>query len=112
MHIREMQKAAWNNSEAKGFHNGDENRNIPTKLMLIVSELAEALETYRNNEPCPLWFDYDRGGKPEGIAAELADAVIRIGDLAGIMNFDLEQAIEEKMSYNTGRPYMHGGKRI
>jgi len=50
--------------------------------------------------------------KPEGIPIELADVVIRIFDLCGYYNIDLEHAIEEKMTYNKTRPHKHGGKRI
>ena len=117
MKISEMQQKAWQNSENKGFHTGSENLNIPSKLMLVVSELSEALEEHREptvieGRTFPIWFDGDNNNKPEGIAAELADAVIRIGDLAGIIGFDLETAIIEKMRFNEGRPFMHGGKRI
>ena len=49
-------------------------------------------------------------GKPEGIAAELADAVIRSADLCGALGIDLEEVISEKMKYNEGRPYRHGKK--
>jgi NTP pyrophosphatase (non-canonical NTP hydrolase) len=112
MKISEMQAVAWQNSEDKGFHQGEENLNVPSKLMLIVSELSEALEAYRSKEPYALWFDEAHDNKPEGIGAELADALIRIGDLAGILKFDLEAAVIEKMRYNTRRPFMHGGKRI
>lgn len=113
MEISAMQAKAWQNSEAKGFHEKDRcginpEYVISTKLMLIVSELAEALEEVRHNRA----VTYSDGGKPEGVSAELADAVIRIGDLAGIIGFDLETAIIEKMAYNEGRPYMHGGKAI
>lgn len=111
MKISEMQMAAWQNSEDKGFHIGAENLNVPTKLMLIVSELSEALEEYRESKPLRYRVASNLE-KPEGIAAELADVVIRVGDLAGILGFDLEDAIREKMEYNSTRAFMHGGKKI
>lgn len=46
--------------------------------------------------------------KPEGVAVELADAVIRIADLCGQMGIELEAVIKEKMAYNKSRPYKHG----
>lgn len=48
--------------------------------------------------------------KPEGVASELADVLIRIGHLAGALGADLELAVEEKMQYNATRPRRHGGK--
>lgn len=49
-----------------------------------------------------------RSKKPEGVAVELADAVIRIADLCGHLGIDLDAVIEEKMAYNADRPYKHG----
>lgn len=46
--------------------------------------------------------------KPEGVAVELADAVIRIADLCGHLGIDLEAAIALKMDYNETRPFKHG----
>ena len=77
--------------------------------MLTVSELSEVLEEYRDGKPLVY---FGENGKPEGIAIELADAIIRIGDLAGILGADLESAVIQKMAYNATRPHRHGGKRI
>ncbi|HXQ37226.1 MAG TPA: hypothetical protein VN843_24665 [Anaerolineales bacterium] len=111
--IADMQSAAWDNSESKGFHEKDREVPleyvIPTKLMLAVSELAESLEEVRGGKPL---LYYGENGKPEGIAAELADVVIRCGDLAGILGIDLQAVVIEKMNFNEGRPHMHGGKTI
>ncbi len=72
--------------------------NVPEKLMLIVSVVAESMESHR------------KGGTPDdklphrvGTEVELADAVIRIFDLAGGLGFDLPGAIAEKLRYNAGR---------
>lgn len=50
--------------------------------------------------------------KPEGVASELADVVIRVADLCGLYGIDLETALEEKMAFNDTRPYRHGGKQL
>lgn len=71
---------------------------VPTKLMLIVSEIAEGMEGHRKgkmDEHLP-WR--------QSLEVELADAVIRIGDLAGALGYDLGAAIAEKMHYNAHRP--------
>jgi len=65
--------------------------------MLIVSEVAEAMEGYRKG-----LMDDHLPDRPM-IEAELADAVIRICDLAGSLNLDLGGAIIEKQQYNRTR---------
>lgn len=68
---------------------------IGTLLMLIVSELGEALEAHRK-------------GDMKNFAEELADVAIRLGDLCGGLDIDLEWEIIQKMEYNQTRPRLHG----
>jgi len=82
-------------------------RNIPETIALMHSELSEALEEYRNNKP----EVYIINGKPEGIAVELIDCVIRIFDSLVEWGVDVEDVLKLKMSYNENRPYRHGGKK-
>jgi NTP pyrophosphatase (non-canonical NTP hydrolase) len=78
---------------------------VPEKLMLICCEISEAMEEWRKG---PGHVDYVKDGKPEGIAVELADAVIRILDLAQRLDVDLADVIRRKMEYNDTRPFKHG----
>lgn len=71
---------------------------VGEKLMLVVSEVAEAMEGHRKNLP-----DDKLPHRPM-IEVELADAVIRICDLAGALGLDLGGAIAEKMAFNKVRP--------
>lgn len=71
---------------------------VSEKLALIHSEISEALEGHRKRKP-----DDHLPHRPS-IEVELADAVIRIGDLAGVLHLDLGGAIAEKMEYNARRP--------
>jgi len=103
--IRTMQTDAHQTAIDKGWW--DDTRPIPECLMLIVSEAAEAMEAYREDQPLEWYGD---GGKPEGISSELADIVIRVGDLAESLGIDLDMAVQTKMHYNDTRPYRHGGK--
>jgi len=94
----------YQNSDEHGFHAGYQNL-FPIKIALIHSEISEALEAHR----CGVSKD-DKIPDFSGAEAELADAVIRIMDLAHIHNLRLGEAIIAKMKYNSGREFMHGGK--
>lgn len=50
--------------------------------------------------------------KPEGIAIELADCIIRILDYCGYAGIDIEEAVRIKHKFNETRPYRHGNKTI
>lgn len=93
MTIKELQRELHETARNKGFW--DRPRERGTVLMLIVSELAEALEA-------------DRRGDMEGLAEELADAVIRCLDAAEAWGIDLEEEILKKHEYNRTRPRLHG----
>lgn len=84
-------------SLAAGWWATPESSNIGAKLCLIHSEISEALEGYRKN-----LMDDHLPNRPM-VEVELADAMIRIGDLAAALNLDLGGAIVEKMEYNLHR---------
>lgn len=71
--------------------------NIGEKLMLIVSEVGEAMEADRKS-----LMDDHLKHRP-GVEVEMADAVIRIFDLAGTLGLDLGGAIRDKMQFNANR---------
>lgn len=71
------------------------NNCIGNRLMLIVSEVAEAQEGLRHNNM-------------DNFSEELADVAIRLADLCGGLEIDLESEIEKKMQKNKDRPYKHG----
>jgi NTP pyrophosphatase (non-canonical NTP hydrolase) len=67
------------------------------KLCLIHSEVSEAMEGLRKDLPD------DKLPHRKMMEVELADALIRVCDLAGAMNFDLGGAVAEKLAYNATR---------
>lgn len=77
----------------KGFW--EQERNIGEALMLIVTELAEAMEGYRHQDHA-------------NFKEELADAFIRLLDLCGGLKIDIEEEIYKKSIKNKQRPYKHG----
>ena len=64
-------------------------------MMLVVTECSEAVEA-------------DRQGDKEHIGEEIADAVIRLFDLAEGFGYDLEAEIQRKHEINLQRPRKHG----
>lgn len=90
MNITEWAKEIHENAVKHGWW--DTKRSTGEVIALIHSELSEALEEARDNRPMmyvlgpngeeictPCYFN---GRKPEGVAVELADAVIRVLDMA------------------------------
>lgn len=87
-------------------------RNVGEALMLTVSELAEAMEGHRKT------LQDEHLPHRMSLEVELADAMIRIFDLAAGLGIDLAGAIAEKCEYNRTRAdHSHqarlapGGKR-
>ena len=109
MTINELVTESHNTAVDKGWW--EEPRSFGELIALIHSELSEALEDYRNGFAANQIY-YRDGQKPCGVPIELADVLIRIGDLCGYFGIDLEQAVKKKLQYNKGRPYRHGGKVI
>lgn len=72
-------------------------RNIPEMICLIHSELSEAMEGHRKD------LMDDKLPHRKMVEVELADAIIRIGDLAKYLKLDLAGAAREKYQYNRDR---------
>jgi NTP pyrophosphatase (non-canonical NTP hydrolase) len=91
--LNELAQLCHGIAAQKGFW--DEQRNIGEALMLIVTELAEAMEAHRKQEG-------------EHFKEELADTFIRLLDLCGGLNIDIEEEVLRKCRKNLTRPYKHG----
>jgi len=96
--ISELIQDCHETAKAKGFW--DKERNVGEMLMLIVSELGEAIEAHRTGNAGLL--------KKDTFEDELADTAIRLFDLCGGLGIDLEKQLEWKMSFNQTREVRHG----
>lgn len=129
--LNELAKEIHANAVEHGWW--EEERSFGDIVALCHTELSEALEEYRAGRPMeykPCGIDHivcNKEGcvfvsadgncnymkdKPEGIAVEMADCIIRILDWCGKEGVDIDKIMEEKMEYNLTRPYRHGGKRL
>jgi len=126
--LNDAAKTIHEDNKRKGFW--DNKRETGTLLMLCVSELAEALEADRKNKKAQLnkfvgfsnmGFDKDYNtylnedaipsfetNIKDTFEDEIADTVIRILDLCGAMEIDIERHINLKLKYNRSRERMHG----
>ena len=99
----ETAKEAHATAIEKGWWDTD--RSYGECIALMHSELSEALEGARNNNPPDKHVP-----KFKSTEVELADEVIRIMDFGQAKGLRIAEAILAKMAYNKTRPYKHGGK--
>ena len=104
-------------ARSKGWHEDASVKRLPELLCLVHSEVSEVLEAYR--EGCDVTGATEMlahacvpEAKPEGIASELADVIIRVLDICGLYGIDIGWAVARKMDYNRTRPQRHGGKVV
>lgn len=100
--INELVDICFNASKTAGWHTNIETgelkeRNKGEMLMLMVSEISEAMEGERKG-----LMDDKLKHRPMA-EVELADALIRICDYCGRWNYDLGGAVIEKLEYNSHR---------
>lgn len=122
--LTELSKQIFEANKAKGFW--DKERNVGEMLMLVTSELGEAIEAHRKSKFANLsaYFEnirYSKDSENSYIDAfklnikgsfeeEIADAIIRLLDMSGGLNIDIGKHIEVKLQYNATRTYKHGKK--
>lgn len=125
--LNKLSKEIYEENKLRGFDVAKEN--VGQTLMLIVSELAEALESDRENR----YADIDLFERELSVGSdiipfnerfknsfnshikdtfedELIDAMIRLLDLCGAKNIDIDQHMKLKREYNKTREHKHGKK--
>lgn len=107
-HLAAIQLTAWSIAESKGFHNGRGNSRDDTlvRLVLIHSEVSEAVQIVKR-----YWTDNVSEIDKIKLADELADVLIRLADLAGCLDINLEEAVLRKLEINRKRPFLYGTPR-
>lgn len=110
--ISEDARTIYEDMKSKGFW--DNERNVGEMLMLVTSELGEAMEAHRKGK----FFkgeklidgdkEYFEARVKDTFEDEIADAVIRLLDMAGGLGIDLEFHINAKVQYNRSRTKLHG----
>lgn len=103
--VRLLQEVCHGAAKLSGWWQDTQGRDIrenpycfSNKLMLTVSELGESMEGDRKG-----LMDDKLPHRPMR-EVELADALIRIFDLAGGFGLDLAGAVGEKLAFNARRP--------
>ena len=133
MTLNELASAALDLTTRKGFHETEDQLNaavsgrpeletevrsllVARRLALIQSEISEALEACRKNKHADIQSFQAEGQTKEAFEKhvkdsfedELADALIRILELAATENIDIDTHVSAKMKYNAQRPYKFG----
>lgn len=115
--IEALQDEIHENAVAKGFW--EEPVNLAEKMMLIVTEVAEMCEAHRKGKRCVVipelvvednerFKTYFQNAIKDTLEDEMADAIIRLLDMAKKLDIPIEAHIRAKMRYNSLRPYKHG----
>lgn len=133
--INEAAHSIYLANKKQGFWGAEDadpktSRNFGEMLMLVTSELGEAMEAHRKDKFAS-WDAYNSIIKatPEDATEaeslllkrqafktyikdsaedEIADAIIRLLDMAGGLGIDLFRHINAKLDYNSSRPRLHG----
>ena len=128
--LNDLRDLVVENSKKKGFRDAlrydltDEQWAGPIGQLIRASvmtanqhtETSEFWEAYRNgalHEPCDKAAKMEAMGLPALTNAEeeIADEIIRALDKAEAHGVDVAKAVAIKAAYNSGRPFLHGGKK-
>ncbi|RHW76798.1 MazG nucleotide pyrophosphohydrolase domain-containing protein [Colwellia sp. RSH04] len=87
MKINQIAEENYQWVESMGWHN----KSVLEALALVASEVGEAINECRHEEPTPAFQE------------ELADIILRVLDIAHWQGINIEEAISQKMAINQTR---------
>jgi NTP pyrophosphatase (non-canonical NTP hydrolase) len=133
LNLTDWAEEIYEANAAKGFWPKNPNdRNIGEALALVHSEVSEALEAHRSKKhfkglgteaeaahmaklknfltlgDAHAFEQYFLEYQKDTFEDELADVIIRILDLAGGLDIDIQSLVETKLAYNRMRSHKHG----
>lgn len=114
--LNKLRNEIHTNAIEKGFW---EDKNLLGKLLLSISEICEGVEALRADKRVDYtWIDYmiDKGYDKDIFESkikdtfedEIADTIIRLLDICGHLEIDIDTHIRLKMEYNSSREKLHG----
>ena len=122
MNLTEMSLRIHAGNVDRGFY--EHPATFPDRCMLIVSEIAEAVEAHREgrttqhgdvDQACRMsamemapFVGFFKDKVKDTVEDEIADAIIRLLDLSGYLNIDIDAHVTAKLAYNSTRPIRHG----
>lgn len=122
MNLTELSQQIHAGNVERGFY--EHPATFPDRCMLIVSEIAEAVEAHREgrttehgdvDQACRMsamematFIGFFKDKVKDTVEDEIADAIIRLLDLSGYMKIDIDAHVTAKLAYNSTRPIRHG----
>lgn len=106
--LEELERLVLTYMDHQGFEWPDR-ESMPRALMLVISELAEALEEIRHDR----WilsarFDVAGRSEPIGFPIEIAHALIRLLHITAAMKLSTRDLVTLTLGYGKTRPWKHG----